>query len=193
MRGPAAGLSFCWLTASANSTARVREDFLADLCTVLPYYLERYFPRTEALELGRAAGALQALVDGLLDPFARTLTSIRLEGAGRFDQKPACSRVLVRRQAGARARKSRAFCHAGSGPRIIRDWCEGGDSNPHGGYPLEPKSSASTSSATFASGALHGPVRRANYRESATQGPPGPRWPGYPGGPVASGVPRLVT
>src|SRR5690606_29725713 len=29
-------------------------------------------------------------------------------------------------------------------------WCERRDSNPHGGYPLEPKSSASTSSATFA-------------------------------------------
>jgi hypothetical protein len=30
-------------------------------------------------------------------------------------------------------------------------WCERRDSNPHGGCPLEPKSSASTSSATFAS------------------------------------------
>ena len=29
-------------------------------------------------------------------------------------------------------------------------WCERRDSNPHGGYPLEPKSSASTNSATFA-------------------------------------------
>ena len=29
-------------------------------------------------------------------------------------------------------------------------WCERRDSNPHGGHPLEPKSSASTSSATFA-------------------------------------------
>ena len=29
-------------------------------------------------------------------------------------------------------------------------WCERGDSNPHG-YPLDPKSSASASSATLAS------------------------------------------
>jgi hypothetical protein len=33
-------------------------------------------------------------------------------------------------------------------------WCERRDSNPHGDYPLEPKSSASTSSATFANLAL---------------------------------------
>ena len=29
-------------------------------------------------------------------------------------------------------------------------WCERGDSNPHGDYPSEPKSGASTNSATFA-------------------------------------------
>src|SRR5207237_5262758 len=30
-------------------------------------------------------------------------------------------------------------------------WCERGDSNPHGGYPPDPKSGASANSATFAS------------------------------------------
>src|SRR5690348_8286902 len=35
--------------------------------------------------------------------------------------------------------------------KLIREWCERRDSNPHGGYPPEPKSGASTSSATFAS------------------------------------------
>ena len=32
----------------------------------------------------------------------------------------------------------------------LSTWCERGESNPHGCYPLEPKSSASTNSATFA-------------------------------------------
>ena len=34
---------------------------------------------------------------------------------------------------------------------IDAGWCERGDSNPHGGHPPEPKSGASTNSATFAS------------------------------------------
>lgn len=40
------------------------------------------------------------------------------------------------------------------------DWCERGESNPHGRSPLEPKSSASASSATFA--LLEPRVYRAN-------------------------------
>ena len=78
----------------------VREHFLADLCTVLlPYYLERYLPRTEALELGRAADALQALVDGLLDPFARDADfHPALEGAGRFDRNLHAQGSWSRRQ-----------------------------------------------------------------------------------------------
>ena len=49
----------------------VGQHFLAHLCTeLLADDLERHLARTEALELGRAADALQALVDGLLDPFA---------------------------------------------------------------------------------------------------------------------------
>src|SRR5205807_9117608 len=34
----------------------------------------------------------------------------------------------------------------------IPSWCERGDSNPHGFGPLDPKSSASANSATFARG-----------------------------------------
>jgi hypothetical protein len=34
---------------------------------------------------------------------------------------------------------------------MLHFWCERGDSNPHG-YPLDPKSSASASSATLARG-----------------------------------------
>src|SRR6266849_6740277 len=33
---------------------------------------------------------------------------------------------------------------------FIHEWCERGDSNPHGFRPLDPKSSASANSATFA-------------------------------------------
>jgi hypothetical protein len=33
---------------------------------------------------------------------------------------------------------------------IKKKWCERGELNPHGVYPLDPKSSASASSATLA-------------------------------------------
>ena len=39
-----------------------------------------------------------------------------------------------------------------AGHRDWQGWCERGDSNPHGFRPLDPKSSASANSATFAKG-----------------------------------------
>ncbi len=52
---------------------------------------------------------------------------------------------------GPRSPAGRRQCAFMIMPSGIRGaWCERRDSNPHGGYPLEPKSSASTNSATFA-------------------------------------------
>ena len=51
--------------------------------------------------------------------------------------------------------------------------CERRDSNPHGGYPSEPKSGASTNSATFAGPRAIVSMRRAGHKKKRLAARPG--------------------
>ena len=87
------------------------------LCTVLlPYYLTVSLPRRNALELGREADALQALVAGLLDPFGRDAIPSGRSRARRSIETccPGSWSILHSRR---EARKPR-ISHAGRAPRI---------------------------------------------------------------------------